>query len=556
MTNILKRFKIAPKVFGGFGIVLLLLVLMSVLAVASLSSADDDFTRYRATALQSNQAGRVQANLLEARVAVKDFLLSGKQASKDTVSSRLQSAIDLNNELATMIDEPARREVAVSADAALKEYLETFNKVAAMDASDAGRDALVSGALDRIGPVIAQNLEKLKLEIKAEQDQLGPNAAKALEDAVITAEVLAAIAVLIGILAAWLIGAGISRPVRAITDAMNKLASGDKTTGIPGQDHRDEIGDMAKAVLVFKENMIRAEQLAGQEAEAQRQREARAKTIEKLTNDFDADVSAVLNSVSSAATEMQATATSMTATAEETSRQATVVSAAAEQASNNVQTVASASEELSASISEISHQVNQSAQVASKAVSEAENTNAQVRGLAEAAQKIGDVVGLISDIAAQTNLLALNATIEAARAGEAGKGFAVVAAEVKNLANATSKATEQITAQITGIQTETEGAVVAIDSIGSTIAEISEIAATIASAVEQQGAATEEITRNVQQASAGTSEVTENIHGVNEAATSTGAAAEQVLNASGELSEQAETLRLKVETFLTAVKAA
>ncbi len=166
------------------------------------------------------------------------------------------------------------------------------------------------------------------------------------------------------------------------------------------------------------------------------------------------------------------------------------------------------------------------------------------------------MVGLISDIAAQTNLLALNATIEAARAGEAGKGFAVVAAEVKNLANATSKATEEITAQITGIQAETEGAVVAIDSIGGTIAEISEIAATIASAVEQQGAATEEITRNVQQASAGTSEVTENIHGVNEAATSTGAAAEQVLNASGELSEQAETLRLKVESFLTAVKAA
>ena len=554
--EILKRLKIAPKIFGGFGIVLFLLVSISTLGFISLTGLGSDFDRYRAIAIQTNEAGRVQANMLEARVAVRDYLLTGRETAISTVLTRLQTASELNDKLGTLVDRGERLSIVEETREDLMEYLRVFQTVVKAAANDTQRDQLVTEGLDSIGPEVATNLENLKREIRQEQDALGPEVTEDIQNTIILVTSISVAAMVLGIGAAWLIGVGISHPIRDITAAMTHLADGNKETRVPGQDHKDEIGDMAKAVLVFKEGMIKAEQLAEQEAEAQKRREERAKVIESLTKDFDTDVSLVLKSVSSAATEMQATASSMTATAEETNRQSTVVAAAAEQASNNVQTVASASEELSASISEISHQVNQSAQVASKAVSEAENTNAQVRGLAEAAQKIGDVVGLISDIAAQTNLLALNATIEAARAGEAGKGFAVVAAEVKNLANATSKATEQITAQITGIQTETEGAVVAIDSIGSTIAEISEIAATIASAVEQQGAATEEITRNVQQASAGTSEVTENIHGVNEAATSTGAAAEQVLNASGELSEQAETLRLKVETFLTAVKAA
>ncbi len=349
---------------------------------------------------------------------------------------------------------------------------------------------------------------------------------------------------------------GITGPVLAMTGAMGKLSVGDHGVEIPGTQRGDELGVMAKAVLVFKENMIKAKELAAKEAEAQQQREARARTIDTLTADFDQEASLVLKTVSSAATEMQATASSMTATAEETSRQSTAVAAASEQASTNVQTVASAAEELSSSIAEISRQVSQSAEIAGKAVADAERTNVQVQGLAEAAQKIGDVVDLINDIASQTNLLALNATIEAARAGDAGKGFAVVASEVKNLANETAKATEEITGQISGIQAATKEAVTAIQSIGSTISQINEIATTIASAVEEQGAATQEIARNVQQASAGTTEVSSNISGVTEAAASTGAAASQVLGAADELSQQSEALRGKVETFLAAIKAA
>ncbi len=355
---------------------------------------------------------------------------------------------------------------------------------------------------------------------------------------------------------AFTVGQGVCRPLLAMTGVMSKLADGEFAVAIPATDRGDEVGIMAKSVLVFKDNMIKARDAAAREAEEQKQREARARRISDLTSGFDADVASVLRTVASATTETQATASSMTATAEETSRQATAVAAGAEEASTNVQTVASASEELSASIAEISRQVSESARIANLAVEEAERTNASVQGLAQAAQKIGDVIKLINDIAGQTNLLALNATIEAARAGEAGKGFAVVASEVKSLATQTARATEEITSQVGAIQSATNHAVTAIEGIGKTIGQINGIATTIASAVEEQGAATQEIARNVQQAAAGTSEVTSNISGVNQAAADTGAAATQVLSATSELSKQAETLRGQVEHFLSAVKAA
>jgi len=553
--SMFNRLKISTKVYGGFGVILVLLVIASIWSELSVSSVGDDFVRYRHIALQSNQAGRVQANLLEARVSVKQFLLTGESAAAKNVDDRLASAITLNDELVALLDTDEMIEVAKVAGESLKAYRAAFAKVATMSAGDPARDQIVTDTLDTIGPMVAENLEDLKLTVKHEQDEIGPRAAKAASQAVIITAIVAGVALILGIFAAWKIGSGISRPIQQITDAMKELAGGNKQTDIPGQDRFDEIGDMSKAVLVFKENMIRAEELAAQEAEAVKRRERRAEKINELTADFDQDMSVILKALASAATEMQSTATGMSSTAEETSRQSSIVAAAAEQASTNVQTVASATEQLSASISEITQQVSQSSSVANRAVEDAEKTNTQIRGLAEAAQKIGDVVGLISDIAEQTNLLALNATIEAARAGDAGKGFAVVAAEVKNLATATSRATEDITNQITGIQNETDGAVTAIGTISSTIAEISEISATIASAVEEQGAATLEITRNVQEASVGTTEVTSNIVSVNEAAGSTGAAAEQVLSAASELSRESEGLRHKVEDFLAAVRA-
>ena len=345
-------------------------------------------------------------------------------------------------------------------------------------------------------------------------------------------------------------------PLKAMTAAMTLLAEGDKTVDVPATGKKNEIGDMAKAVLVFKDNMIRNEELQAEQEIERAAKEERSEKVAALTNDFDARAREMLQTVACAATELQQTAQTMSATAEQTNQQATAVATASNQASANVQTVATASEELSASIAEIGRQVNQSAKIAANAVDAATRTNEAVRGLDESASRIGEVVTLINDIAGQTNLLALNATIEAARAGEAGKGFAVVAQEVKNLANQTARATEEISSQITSVQEETRDTVTAIDNIMQIISEISDISTTIASAVEEQGVSTQEIARNVQQAAQGTQEVNSNIGGVTQAASSTGAASSQVLESASQLSAQAERLRGDVESFLADVRAA
>ncbi|WP_316978569.1 methyl-accepting chemotaxis protein [Shumkonia mesophila] len=365
-----------------------------------------------------------------------------------------------------------------------------------------------------------------------------------------------AVIILIGALIV-LLSRIVSRPLLVMTQAMSRLAGGDLEVEVPARGRRDEMGEMAAAVQVFKDNAIEKVKLESENEENQRCAEKeKRQAMETMADAFEASVGQVVNQVSSAATEMRSSSEAMSATAEEATRQASAVAAASEQASANVQTVASAAEELSSSISEISRQVTQASQIASAAVTEAEQTNVKVQGLAAAAQKIGEVVALITDIAEQTNLLALNATIEAARAGDAGKGFAVVASEVKNLANQTAKATDEIGAQIAGIQSATQEAVAAINSITKTISKINEVNSGVASAVEEQGAATQEIARNVEQAAAGTQEVSANIGGVSQAANETGAAATQIQSTAADLSRQSETLRAEVDKFLANVRAA
>ncbi len=366
--------------------------------------------------------------------------------------------------------------------------------------------------------------------------------------------VLALLAVTVALVSA--IVRGITGPLHGLAMVMDRLARGDTSVEVEGIDRGDEIGEMSRAVEVFKENRMEADRLAIAQAAEQEAKEKRRVHMEQLTRDFDAGVRAVLEGVASASTELQSTAESMSATAEQTSRQAGAAASAASEASTNVQTVAAAAEELSASISEISRQVAESATIARNAVAEADRTNGVVNGLSEAVQRIGAVVSLINDIASQTNLLALNATIEAARAGDAGKGFAVVAGEVKNLANQTARATEDIANQIREVQGGTTEAVEAIRTMASTVSHIDEISSAIAAAVEEQGAATQEIARNVQGAAEGTDQVTLNVAGVTEAAGSTGQAAHQVLEASNMLSRESEQLRARVEHFLADIKVA
>ncbi|MGD0105538.1 MAG: HAMP domain-containing methyl-accepting chemotaxis protein [Rhodopila sp.] len=381
-------------------------------------------------------------------------------------------------------------------------------------------------------------------------------AQESVSDATLTQIILAVVGLVFGLGVAFFISRGILRPLMGMTAAMARLANGDHTVEIPARGNTDEIGDMARAVDVFKQNAIEAKRLAAAQETERAARERRSARIDELTRAFEAKSGDLVGQVSAASTELQATAQSMTQTAGQSTQQATNVAAAAEQASTSVQTVAAAAEELSSSIAEISRQVAQSARIAGRAKDDARRTDGIVQALAGGAQKIGEVVGLISSIAGQTNLLALNATIEAARAGDAGKGFAVVASEVKSLATQTSKATQDIATQIGQIQAATKEAVDAIQGIGTTINEISEIAAAIAAAVEEQGSATQEIARNVHQAAAGTQEVTSNIVGVTQGASKTDDAANQVLGSARELSRQSDQLRSEVGQYIAGLKAA
>jgi methyl-accepting chemotaxis protein len=368
--------------------------------------------------------------------------------------------------------------------------------------------------------------------------------------------VLGTIGILAGaVLLAFLLGRGLSRPLTAITAVMSRLARGETDITIPGSERSDELGRMAVAVDVFRRNMIETNSLReAQETDKQRS-EAEKKALQRQMADrFEADVKGVVAAVAGATQDMQRVAGEITTSVNGTSERAAAAAAASEEASTSVSTVAAATEELASSVSEIGRQVTHSTHVADSAVVKARETTEMVGSLSAAAEKIGDVLQLIGAIASQTNLLALNATIEAARAGEAGRGFAVVASEVKSLASQTAKATEEIAGQVNEIQSATGNCVTAIGSISDTIREISSIATTIAAAVEEQGSATREIARSVQQVSTGTSEVSQNVAGASHAADQSRKLAGNVLTASGELSEQADTLMKSVDTFLAGLR--
>jgi methyl-accepting chemotaxis protein len=362
---------------------------------------------------------------------------------------------------------------------------------------------------------------------------------------------------LVMFVAVYVIGRGVSRPIRDLTDVMGKLASGDHAIPVVQTNRGDEIGRMAEAVQVFKDNAIAMARLrADQEQAGRRAEEEKKRAMWKLADSFEARIRSVVEGVSAAATEMEATAKSMSSIADETQGKAVTVGTASEQASANVSTVATAAEELSSSIAEIGRQVAHASSVVTAAADDGSRANSVVAGLSSSAQRIGEIIGLINAVAGQTNLLALNATIEAARAGDAGKGFVVVASEVKGLATQTGKATDEIRLQVANVQSEVHQAVDVIHLICKRIMEVETISASIASAIEEQSAATQEIARSVQQAAAGTQQVSQNVTSVTDAAGATRTAAGQVLSAAGELAHNAAALRTELDAFVSGIRAA
>jgi methyl-accepting chemotaxis protein len=361
----------------------------------------------------------------------------------------------------------------------------------------------------------------------------------------------------VGVGAGIFVAFGVSSPLNTLTTAMQKVAAGDLAAEIPSTARQNEIGDMARTLMVFRDGLAETDRLrAAQAVREAEQAERLEAERHQIADRFMATMGGLAQSFVKSSGEVAEAARNLSATAEETSRQAQSVAQAAEEASTNVQTVAASTEELAASVREINGQVVHSSNIAGTAADEAASTEANIRSLSEAAEKIGDVVNLIRDIAGQTNLLALNATIEAARAGEAGKGFAVVASEVKQLAAQTAKATDEIAQKIGEIQSATGDTVASISRIVGTIGSIREVTSSIAGAVTEQGAATDEISGNTHRAAQGAAQVTDNISGVGEAAEMTGAAATQLMGLSGSLSSQADKLTHEVNDFVRTLRSA
>lgn len=661
----LSNLKIGTRLAGGFGVVIVLLLVLAGVVGFSLWTTRNNVVEYRAIAIDSNLMGQAHSNLLMTRLGAKDYLISGSEKAVEMVEGRLASTVDLIDQVEKMdvgdkmraelaglhknveaygatfrqvialqaerdkivkqLDELGTRfsgsledmvggaaewndveamanltftiEDALQFRFAVQRFLMT-GKAAEMDRADRRmknalekldalidtgdfrvmsvaddlrafgelatrvtkvvekRNTLVKGTLDVIGPQMADQIEQMTLGFKARQDHLGPNMQGTAESSLIVLLSISTVALVLGLAAAFLIARSIVRPVSGLTSSMAELSRGQLETEVPSTESRDEIGLMARAVQVFKENMVKARDLEVTEREQNALREKRSKVLDQAISDFQSSIEARLEALRGVSGELSGSAETLRTVSGDTKTRSTEAASISEQTSSNVQSVSAAAEEMDSSFGEIVSQVTRSNDSVRVTSAKARETLSSMEDLAVQSEAIAQVVELINGISEQTNLLALNATIEAARAGEAGKGFAVVASEVKSLASQTSKATEEIAGKIRSVQEASELAVHAVRAIVTSIEQVDEISAAISAAVEEQKAATAEITRNMQEAARGTEQLSVNINDVNEATDRTVDTVGKVTIAAERTNEVAGDLEGVVDRFVDQVQAA
>jgi methyl-accepting chemotaxis protein len=559
------KYSIRAKIIAVVAFLLAATTGMGLLAVWNMRAINANTVDIATSWLPSVRVlGELRAGVITYRNVVREHMLSETLSDKEAAEKTLATVVESNNKIRQvyepLITSPEERALYAEWSQLWDQYKKATEEVVALSRKAAGQIPHDAHEMNAKTVKIAQQADAvLKKDIDLNNtgaDKAAKDAADSYASALTLLAVILGAAVIVGIGVSFYVVRDVSSGIASIVTPMQALGKGDLTAMVPHQGEKTEIGAMADTLQVFKEALIAkkaADEAAALDAEAKIERGRR---VDAITRNFETTIGEIVQTVSSASTQLESSAGTLSATADRSEKLTTAVAAASEEASTNVQSVASATEELSSSVNEISRQVQESARMATNAVGQAHTTNDRVSELSKAASRIGDVVELINTIAGQTNLLALNATIEAARAGEAGRGFAVVASEVKALAEQTAKATGEIGQQITGIQAATQESVNAIKEISGTIERLSEISSTIAAAVEEQGAATQEISRNVQQAAQGTQQVSANITDVQRGATETGSASSQVLSAAQSLSGDSNRLKLEVGKFLESVRAA
>ncbi len=558
----LAKYSIRTKITAVVAFLLVAMSLMGALNVRQMYAINSSTVDITTNWLPSIRVlGELRAATITYRAIVRSHLLAaeeaGKQLQEDLLAKWINNTDKARRAYEPLITTAEERALYDEFSTSWAEYLAGVKEVLALSRKNEDKEAKLLHAKASLAGVHAdETLQKDVLLNNKGADAAGSPAAESFDDAIKMVLASLLVAIILGIGAAILLVRDVSAGIKSIVAPMQALGNGDLTAQVPHQGETTEIGSMANTLQVFKDALVAkkaSDEAAAIDADAKIRRGQR---VDNITREFETLIGELVDSLSSASTQLEASAGNLTSTAERAQKLTTVVAAASEEASTNVRSVASATEEMASSINEIGRQVQESARMATDAVDQARKTNDRVSELSKAAARIGDVVELINTIAGQTNLLALNATIEAARAGDAGRGFAVVASEVKALAEQTAKATGEIGQQITGIQAATEESVNAIKEISGTIEKLSEISSTIASAVEEQGAATQEISRNVLQAAHGTQQVSSNVTDVQRGAGETGAASSQVLSAAKSLSGDSNRLKLEVGKFLSAVRAA
>ena len=562
----LANFSIRAKITAVVAFLLVAITGMGLLAVWNMRAINASTVDIATNWMPSVRVlGELRAGVITYRNVIREHMLSETIEEKDATEKVLAGVVEANSKIRqtyeALISLPEERAFYNEWVRQWNLYRKGTEEVMALSRKAPGQfpheaHELNSKTVNKIG-LDADAVLKKDIEFNnTGADKAATDAANNYSSAFMMVAAIIGIALVVGIAVGVYTVRDVSRGIASIVVPMQALGNGDLAAQVPHRGEKTEIGSMADSLQVFKEALIAkkaADEAAARDADAKIERGRR---VDGITREFESMIGEIVNTVSSASTQLEASASTLTATAERAQEITTMVAAASEEASTNVQSVASATEQMASSINEISRQVQDSARMAGDAVHEARKTNDRVSELSKAAARIGDVVELINTIAGQTNLLALNATIEAARAGEAGRGFAVVASEVKALAEQTAKATGEIGQQINGIQSATQDSVNAIKEISGTIEKLSEISSAIAAAVEQQGAATQEISRNVQQAAQGTQQVSSNITDVQRGASETGLASSQVLSAAQSLSGDSNRLKLEVGKFLSSVRAA